>query len=1617
MATIKSWSGSSPHAREVAALDELRKGLPSNWFGYANVFVKDPRSDTGYEVDLILISDDRILMIDVKDWVGKISYNRGQWCQEVSDRKQRTMGRDPVLKLIDAGNALITSMRSARINPVPFVMKAVVFARSTTDFSEVAEIHKKGGKGRVLDVATLTSNSKNTRRLDEVIGKPAFKSAPTGLTNKNSDLYRKLKGFFQVGRHFSVAEMDYSAYRAKNDEVFSTDLWAHYEATSKDAHDDLALLRRWNFDAEVGVTIVDADRDTLVGRENNIQAFLRSHKTGRDTPLLAFKESSNTGGALRWELFQNHPDNVVLQRFLPRTRSEVSNHTRIALLEALMEAGSSLAAAEVAHRDIGEHSVWLDLERQSVSLSNLVTARAPETKTTARNLAWLAHSRLVDPATEDSKEADALDPFRADVHAFAYAGLKILLGPLAKNELDDECAFYAVNEEAKTEAGIGPALDSWFETALSANPRERFDNCIEAHSALLKALLQDREDDPIDLLEPHRRQEPCMMAYPIHESLSTTRPGVTEWRSKLGSGAMLRARLWNVSNAQDQASAILDFVRRGKSLSVLPPTIAPRIVECSLDAYGPFLCVEETIGDRLSDCNDYIRDLDQDGLVDLCRSVAKAVLIAHDLDLAHGDLSPSNLLFAKQSGGGDSEDEDVAVRIIDWLDFSTNEAGPRETVAYGGDEPDPMQRDRRALGRIILELVKNCAAASDIIEAAEIFAAESPQDAGLSWREVSLLDVDELLSTKIEEEARIAVPIKDMLNGQIISPEDGGYRVLFDKIDGSTGRDPSARSVKIVGLNAVVEVSFDATTKNFRLAQSRRSSNRLEQFASRKGHRIELTLVSDASANSNCWNFVRELPGFDEMFPESPDLQKRRRRPILSISSRKEPEVQGQSPEPAMPSPLRVWDAMLDAEATTWPSATALSEAKRMASRPGVYRVEVDFATEPNLLEPGLLVTANDRTVAKLEKVRGSEGVIEIVSDRGPPSIIKPNVPMEFIDIGERSNIRRRQTALRKILDAPKIVSLERYFSDRAPATLGESLELGREPLDYSLNEPQSRALTKLWQRGPVSFLQGPPGTGKTMFIAAFIHHALTHGGAKNVLLTAQTHEAVDGAAARLLELFQNRGEEIDLIRIASNAERIDGALRNAHAAALQERVRQRFSAERAERVVALATPLGIEPEFVRECSKILRSVVATAETVEALKSQIEGSGVAEPAEAEMLKRMKGVLERQCASYGVEPELGQNPLALRFRLFEDAAKRHRVKRADASRLILRLFEAANEYEEALGQRGALEPVFVRTRRLVCGTCVGLGDEKLGLIDEAFDLVVVDEAARAQGSELAIPLVTGRKVLLVGDQKQLEPFLDREALQKAAKELGLEEAQLMRSDFERAFGSPYGETASALLDIQYRMAPTIGGMVSDVFYDGKLKTGRGAPQPEWRALPWPFDSEISWVSSSGKETARSGRVSNDSEVEDIVESLERLAGSDQGRSLLDNHLCAQKSELFVGVIAMYAEQVAAIQRRIGTSSLDRNWRDQIKVGTVDSYQGKENPIVMVSLVRDNSKKNIGFLRTENRINVALSRAKERLVIFGSQRMFSGSDSKLAQVLAHPCLKGRIGPIKHDDFVVN
>lgn len=1612
MAQIKSWSGDSPHAREVLALDRMRTELPSSWFGYANVFVKDPKKDAGLEVDLILVCDDRILMIDVKDWAGTVIQGRGDWLQKVPGRPPKQMGGDPVLKLFRANNALRSRMEAAGISPLPYVQSAILFVSGRTNITDVAKHAEIGGKGRVVSLDAFLSAASNSHRLDQLLGQPGRKTRPRSLTDKDGKLYQPLRNFFTVGRDFSVLEINYGGYRAKNSSISDARLWRQFEASSDEAHGDVGLLRLWDFDREDGLSIEDTDRETLVGREAIVQGFLRTHKTGREVPILDFKQSFNDGGARRWELFQNSPDNISLRNFLSRGGEDISSDARKDLLQSLMAAGAAMSSVMVAHRDLGEHSVWIDLERRTVSISNFVSARVPETTTAGRHLVLLARGGPADPSLENSSGSVMLDPFCSDVHAFAYVGLKILLGRLAQEELDDSFAVYDISDEAKLKADIGPGLGLWFEKALDPEQSTRFSSCADAHTALVAAIKQDQKTQPADELLPYQRKMPCFADHPQNETIESARPGVMEWRSETKGGIVTRARLWVVP-ASNQRQAKLDFVRRGAALSVLPPLIAPRIVECSIDASGPFLCVEEIAGKRLSEADVDLGELGDDEIIALSRKIVSAVLTAHEFALAHGDLSPSNVIYTRaDTDNVEHGRKEVDVRLIDWLDFSSVQAGPRENILYGGDETDPFLRDRRALGKIVLDVVKVSRASAEIVAAAEAFADENPIDDMPHWREISQLDCAMLLAPpKQHNPEKIYVRLDRLTQGQLLPPQDGGYLVLFD--DRSNGHKHDRPRATIVGLGTAAVIEFDRRTGLPCQAYSKASTMALEIAAGRHGERIELQLYADASAGLESWNFLTALSQFGRLTFDRSEAQEsafmNSTFAVTESNADNENYETKLDDEPAyrtnqkFPSPLKLWEVALLAEEANWPSATALSLPQKITAKSGHYKIDVEFAVDPSRLEDGTLIYVGERRKGKFDKLASSEDSLVIENDREPPWI-KAGDRLEFRSKGEMSNIRRRSAAVARIGMAPQIENLPVFFSENARAELGETFTIQLEQAEYGLNSPQAEALDKLWCRGPVSFLQGPPGTGKTKFIAAFVHHALTVGGARNVLLTAQTHEAVDGAALRVVELFKSRNEDIDLIRIASNAEKVDISLKDAHAHALQGRVREKFIAERAERIVALGTPLGLEADFVRECAKLLKGVVATAESVAALKSENNQT------EKRFLVQLTDALQQQCEAFGLPFELADEPHLLRRRAIEDAVARYGVRRGDAVDILLKLFDAASEYEEALGQRGALEPVFVRTRRLVCGTCVGLGDEKLGLGEQAFDLVVVDEAARAQGSELAIPLSTARKVLLVGDQKQLEPFWDLKATRHAAEILGIDETELAKSDFARGFDSPYGRTASARLDIQYRMAPRIGKVVSDVFYAGELSTGRGAPTAEWANLPWPFDQEISWVDVDSEEKSKDGRIRNEAEVEDIMESLELLSASEPGERLLEAHEGSGSSEPFIGVIAMYADQAVAIRHRIANSSLNRRWRDQIKIGTVDSYQGKENSIILVSMVRDNPKQNIGFLRKENRINVALSRAKERLVVFGSQRMFRNAESKLSDVLSHPEFDGRVAALR-------
>lgn len=255
---------------------------------------------------------------------------------------------------------------------------------------------------------------------------------------------------------------------------------------------------------------------------------------------------------------------------------------------------------------------------------------------------------------------------------------------------------------------------------------------------------------------------------------------------------------------------------------------------------------------------------------------------------------------------------------------------------------------------------------------------------------------------------------------------------------------------------------------------------------------------------------------------------------------------------------------------------------------------------------------------------------------------------------------------------------------------------------------------------------------------------------------------------------------------------------------------------------------------------------------------------------------------------------------------------------------------------------------------------------------------------------------------MGDHRQLPPLYDKDHIKSAAKRLGVSPNVIKITDFQRLFGNTKGIT----LDTQYRMSEPIGDLVSHCFYGSeltKLKTGRGA-SPDWySALPHPWNTPVVWLdsgqgeSATGQEPSGTGYI-NRHEINLILDLLRLLSQSPHLEHILEYQTGPQK--YVIGIITMYRAQRDLLDQKLSQAEWAGPLRSLIKIDTVDSYQGQENPIIILSLVRDSIDKRQGFLVDEPRINVSVSRAQERLIIIGARRMWQdvNSEDPLGKVFA-------------------
>lgn len=250
-------------------------------------------------------------------------------------------------------------------------------------------------------------------------------------------------------------------------------------------------------------------------------------------------------------------------------------------------------------------------------------------------------------------------------------------------------------------------------------------------------------------------------------------------------------------------------------------------------------------------------------------------------------------------------------------------------------------------------------------------------------------------------------------------------------------------------------------------------------------------------------------------------------------------------------------------------------------------------------------------------------------------------------------------------------------------------------------------------------------------------------------------------------------------------------------------------------------------------------------------------------------------------------------------------------------------------------------------------------------DIDYDYVIVDEVARANSLDLLIPIIKGKKIILVGDHKQLPPLINTEIDRVLRNDEEIEEGLVDRYIKESLFGRLFEEvpySRKMMLNTQYRMNKQIGDLISELFYNGELKTGIDIKND----FEFYKNQSLVYIDVKGNQLkTESASYKNIQECEAIIQKLEEL------NSCLEEY----KEKVSVGIISFYKAQVQLLKKEIINTRFENL---DIQVGTVDSFQGLEKDVIFLSSVRT---KGIGFIANPNRLNVSVSRAKKLFVLFG------------------------------------
>lgn len=290
--------------------------------------------------------------------------------------------------------------------------------------------------------------------------------------------------------------------------------------------------------------------------------------------------------------------------------------------------------------------------------------------------------------------------------------------------------------------------------------------------------------------------------------------------------------------------------------------------------------------------------------------------------------------------------------------------------------------------------------------------------------------------------------------------------------------------------------------------------------------------------------------------------------------------------------------------------------------------------------------------------------------------------------------------------------------------------------------------------------------------------------------------------------------------------------------------------------------------------------------------------------------------------------------------------------------IARLRERADEIEMRIRRT-----LFDQSRVIAC-TLTGAANQLL--VGQHYHTLFIDEAAQALEAACWIPLQRVDRVILAGDHQQLPPTIKSpEAMRAGLGRTLMEQVAQRKPEVVR------------LLRVQYRMNEALMRFSSEWFYHGLLEA---APEVRHRSLLDDVDDPLVWIDTP-TEAAEQFVGSSYGRINKTEASLTLQALHHYVERIGRHRLIAERVDF--AIISPYRAQVQYLRNLVRHDEMLCPLRKQITVNTVDAFQGQERDVVMVSLVRSNEQGQIGFLSDLRRMNVAITRARFKLIILGSK----------------------------------